>query len=113
MGDPEGIRCPVCSIPLERFEELVRCTKCRGLWAEHASLAARLELSTDELEQYLADRKLESSERKCPVCDGDCGHAEVGEVVIDVCAEHGVWFDRGEYPLTKLDARFGELLKRK
>lgn len=34
--------------------------------------------------------------RRCPVCNVLMNRKGCGEVVLDVCTLHGVWFDRGE-----------------
>lgn len=39
-----------------------------------------------------------SGERPCPICGDHMIVEQMSGVNIDVCAQHGVWLDRGELP---------------
>lgn len=105
-----GLRCPRClDVELVGIHvgehQVAECLKCTGLLVEHAVLdvvtrrgeeRAGLRLrpiaiapTTPETTTYLL----------CPQCSAHMGRKRFGErsgIVVDVCARHGVWFDRDE-----------------
>jgi len=106
-------RCPRCAKPMSAVvignAELSECPKCLGLWA-----------TTEAVERICADREQEllrlgraaampaqnavELEKKirylpCPVCSklmNRVNFARCSSVVVDVCKQHGTWFDRDE-----------------
>jgi Zn-finger nucleic acid-binding protein len=108
MGD-----CPRCRRPLEPVtigdSTLRECTKCSGLWSD-----------IDTFELICADRERQSavltfgsrheptaapytriSYVPCPDCKefmNRSNFARASGVIIDVCKQHGVWFDVDELP---------------
>lgn len=105
--------CPRCGAPLEalRIVEtgLSGCTKCDGLWVDVATF-----------ENICADREKQSAVLgfinthaprglpmtkvnyvPCPTCSGLMNRnnfARASGVIVDICKQHGVWFDADELP---------------
>lgn len=108
---PSSLRCPTCVVPFRAFSggtgTLGECTACGGQFVEHALLADLLErrelfrvvpraLPARENPALAAVRYL-----PCPVCGKRMNRNNFGGtsgVVVDVCAQHGIWFDPGELP---------------
>jgi len=109
--------CPNClaqlgSINVGTLSKLVieKCPKCYGLFFDHHELERLLEESVDQ-PQRIDHRKLHELlqhprhkddivYRRCPVCDSMMQRKNYGGksgVIIDVCHEHGVWLDAGEF----------------
>jgi Zn-finger nucleic acid-binding protein len=112
--DEKAGDCPRCRVPLEVNkigETLLRsCTKCSGLWLEvvvFETICADRESQSAVL-LFLDKRTLRGSEPltkinyvPCP----DCGElmnrnnfARASGVIVDICKQHGVWFDADELP---------------
>lgn len=109
---PSNYACPQCRIPLFTSAvgdaELHQCHRCGGLW-----------LTKERFEHIAADRE-ERGEvlgalpgatpqkaiapetiryRPCPTCGqlmNRVNYARVSRVILDVCKDHGLWFDRDE-----------------
>ena len=76
----------------------MRCPTCRGAFLEAAVLTAMASAMGGEPPRptpVSAERPL-----ACPTCGEALARVQVagepGQVEIDACARHGVWFDRGE-----------------
>jgi len=107
--------CPRCQIKLNRLEieeiNLRECEKCSGLWADaetFETVCANRESQSVVLNFISA--KHSATENKTPVkvnyvpCP-DCrqlmnrsNFARSSGVIIDLCKQHGVWFDAEELP---------------
>jgi Zn-finger nucleic acid-binding protein len=101
--------CPDCGGLVARFEHppgfLYDCDQCGGKFVEHAALAALLK---DARETHDTFRKPEPQTnllqqkvryRPCAVCRNMMNRKNFGGasgIIVDVCAEHGMWFERGE-----------------
>ncbi len=105
--------CPRCRTRMTAVElantEVVECPRCEGIWVDKLSL-----------EQICADRERQAAvlgmpshlpadetgaiERNiryipCPVCGklmNRVNFARCSHVVVDVCSQHGTWFDKDE-----------------
>jgi len=105
--------CPRCKVILQAVEiggvELGECPRCVGLWvdieslrricADHEKQSAVMGAAT--LQPLPAEVELESKIRyvPCPVCHAlmnRTNFARCSNVVVDVCRQHGTWFDRDE-----------------
>jgi Zn-finger nucleic acid-binding protein len=102
--------CPDCKVKMTqlllRRTHFQECEKCHGIWVDQVSFD-RICASSDRQADILGDPRLATKKRPPPVvryrpCP-DCGQlmnrynfAHTSGVVIDVCAAHGVWFDRDE-----------------
>jgi Zn-finger nucleic acid-binding protein/DNA-directed RNA polymerase subunit RPC12/RpoP len=108
----EAMMCPRCQLPLFRGQDdsviLHGCGRCGGIWLDNASgqaLVKRSETSTIELVERAGARARFDAERHppvaCPVCAAACARVvlDKGDAVVDVCGEHGTWFDRYELAL--------------
>jgi Zn-finger nucleic acid-binding protein len=109
MNDGAPGRCPECSegalagIPLERFAATVHeCPDCQGVWISR-ELIERLGETSEPAPPPLVPARLKTTSpppsrfyRPCPVCGALMNRKGCGGVVVDVCTEHGVWFDPGE-----------------
>jgi Zn-finger nucleic acid-binding protein len=121
---PERVRieghelvCPACStlMPARQVSGvgLNECLACHGLWAPDDSfdllvgraIEARQQASAAELQQ-LRPRATGSNPsrqsvryRNCPECDAQMhrsNYRKTSGVIIDSCAEHGIWLDADE-----------------
>jgi Zn-finger nucleic acid-binding protein len=123
-----SMRCPRCGGECRegRVKEAVLrgCTKCAGLWIDNGTVG-RLRQHTDSDVESLA-RDLtrviampmplaqRTAQLSCPVCTKRLRRVEIPETpnAVDVCDEHGTWFDRDELAMfvrTFSEARAGEL----
>jgi Zn-finger nucleic acid-binding protein len=113
--DPDeaaALACPRCSGALEpvRLGEnrLRECAGCGGLWVDNRTFLAICH-DHERVAPLLAARPhpgpgtdaglLRVEYARCPVCRGlmnRLNFARVSGVVVDVCREHGTWFDAGE-----------------
>lgn len=108
--DALALRCMDCDEPFTVFRApagLLRdCRRCGGQLVEHALLRDLLE----QRESYGSSAPrppprphLDVRVRyvRCPVC-GDVmnrkNFAGKSGIIVDICREHGTWFDRGELP---------------
>lgn len=89
-------RCPRCATPtLVPGHDVHVCTGCGGVWLD-AERARRL------LAPLGADLQQSAAPQTAPVACPVCGQGmyicltRLAGVEIDVCAPHGVWFDRHE-----------------
>jgi Zn-finger nucleic acid-binding protein len=103
------MNCPVCHSALLVVEregiELDWCLDCRGLWFDEGELEllgeqAGRSLETEDLGRRPGDR-VGKGTRRCPRCRRKMERVSLesgpeGAVQVDRCAEHGIWFDRGE-----------------
>ncbi len=108
------ITCPRCNGPTVKkpYEavEIDSCLKCSGIWLDKGELEKVIsvkqekfapEFVTKTLSQAVAGiPKSESSNSiECPVCQSStrCINYNYGSgVIINICADHGIWFDSGE-----------------
>jgi len=103
MGSPyrEGPRlllCPRCAEMLDRaFEGVWPCPRCEGLWIAPATLDAAF----GDPRWPPGHAMWWRNSIECPECAVE-GKATVmtarmsRDVIVDQCADHGVWLDRGE-----------------
>ena len=98
--------CPRCAAALVESATIGglgahACPECGGVFADRAAVAA---LSSGTLapaaEPVLPARKVDTSGYiKCPVCDALMKRVNFGRrsgVLVDVCVDHGTWFDADE-----------------
>lgn len=105
---PSERACPVCSIPLFAASKdgyrIDACGKCGGSWIAHTDLRRMIDTSEKapvELAR-MADgapastRDRTTKTRECPECRSALVTENLAGVDIDVCGDHGTWFDRHE-----------------
>lgn len=108
----QASRCPRCRLPLFRGEDaevtMLGCGKCGGIWLDNDSgqaLVQRTQQSTIDLVERADSRARFDVETRDPVacvaCGSTCGRVKLdkGGAVVDVCQDHGTWFDRYELAL--------------
>jgi Zn-finger nucleic acid-binding protein len=95
---PRFLLCPRCGEALDRvFEGVSSCLRCEGLWIAPATLDAAFGDPRWPGGNALWWR----NSLECPECAFE-GKATLmvarlsSDVLVDQCAEHGVWLDRGE-----------------
>lgn len=105
-------RCPRCGLPL--FEgsangiAMLGCGRCGGIWLDNAS-AQRAVQTMDRAVVALADQVSNraafdvdvGAAIACPACQRPLARTRSPQsgIWIDVCGEHGTWFDRYELGL--------------
>lgn len=87
--------CPVCpDIALVFQGDRWVCTGCLGAFLQDAALTGLINEMTD-VGWELPPPTGSPGARGCPVCAQPMS-VETGEVTLDRCAGHGIWFDAGE-----------------
>jgi len=104
--------CPRCRIPMEAVligkANLEECPRCEGVWANTASVKQICE-DTEEQTAVLGqagsipapeDHDIEAIHYvPCPVCKeimNRVNFANCSHVVVNVCRQHGTWFDKDQ-----------------
>lgn len=110
---PDRQLCPRCRVNMRAITigkaPLRECPRCEGIWADTLSLqqicrdreqqAAVLGIATALPESQGVDLKKNIRYVPCPVCDklmNRVNFARCSNVVVDVCRQHGTWFDHEE-----------------
>jgi Zn-finger nucleic acid-binding protein len=107
-----GWACPRCTAGLGGEElagvHLDRCIRCEGVFVTVERMTELVErhAQLDELRALLPRKPIAMAAPRpmyvrCPVCATLMNrkqYATGAKVVIDVCRQHGVWFDGGELP---------------
>lgn len=117
--------CPRCRLSLGHAGGGVfACGGCEGTFFSSSALEtlverARNEGDTDTAESLRAGVSLSAEISgdvlylPCPICDERMNRAIFGRksgIVVDVCAQHGTWFDHGEVEIAIRFARSHEVL---
>lgn len=111
-GDAKPEPCPRCNINMDAVvigqTHMRECSKCEGLWVEVDTLK---QICNDREQQAAvlgmagplppADGNIEEHVHylPCPVCKNFMNRvnfANCSHVVVDVCRQHGTWFDKDE-----------------
>jgi Zn-finger nucleic acid-binding protein len=107
--DVTGVSCPDCEVPLVRVAlgetMLSECSRCFGIWLDSASFN-RICVEREQQAAVLGKAvPQEIDVRKawrylpCPSCKElmhRVNFAGQSGVIIDICKDHGVWFEREE-----------------
>lgn len=109
--------CPACDEPHKMHSRqlgehnisVLECDKCAGIWLNHSCFEvlqdAVLKLASEELQRVETSVAKEASPptkfryRKCPHCSLMMARKNYGNrsgIILDVCPQHGVWFDQDE-----------------
>lgn len=114
VTDPvENGKCPRCAVLLKDLQidkiSLRECDRCDGVWSD-AETFEKICLDHDERSAaltYFGSREQATQSKDpiryvpCPQCKqlmNRSNFAHSSGVVVDLCKEHGVWFDAGELP---------------
>ncbi|HUL51119.1 MAG TPA: zf-TFIIB domain-containing protein, partial [Candidatus Nitrosotalea sp.] len=124
QSDPSKTPCPACQTLMMQGTlgtiNLRQCGKCFGIWLDTVSFqqicrdsehqAATLGVASPEVPQ---NKPLEPVRyRRCPQCRqlmNRVNFAQHSGVVVDVCRDHGTWFDMNELQQIVLFIRSGGL----
>ncbi|MGD0527080.1 MAG: zf-TFIIB domain-containing protein [Polyangiaceae bacterium] len=104
--------CPDCHVPMEVMDcgsrgVLHDCGRCGGQFVEHDALRDlverhdRFDVGARTSKPSLAPVDTRVHYVPCPVCHSMMNRRSFGAgsgVIVDTCAKHGTWFDRGELP---------------
>ena len=109
----DSAKCPRCTVTLRKLTidkiVLKECERCDGIWSD-AETFEKICLDRDERSATLAffgerpqipASKIPVRYVACPECKqlmNRNNFARVSGVIVDLCKEHGVWFDAGELP---------------
>jgi Zn-finger nucleic acid-binding protein len=111
VGDVDQLKCPHCRTDFVAFAGgpglLHDCPSCGGQFVEHALLRDLLERR--ELYGQVAPRPVRPNNPTtqpvrylpCPACGSLMNRRNFGRtsgVIVDICHQHGIWFDAGELP---------------
>jgi Zn-finger nucleic acid-binding protein len=109
VGELAEPRCPACGAllaPSESRWHVLACNACGGVWtdseaARHIATAVDRELvglAKEVASHAKEDVRLSmpGTPRPCPVCQRALQEVRAARVNVDVCSEHGAWFDRDE-----------------
>lgn len=88
--EPSGLPCPRCATPLVETAGVHACPHRCGEWLPVALLDGALDLAA------LGVAIPPVLHAACPACGLAMAARQCVDVVVDVCAAHGVWFDPGE-----------------
>ena len=104
--------CPHCKINLDAVmvgkNEVRECSKCEGIWVDADSLRRICEDREEQAVVLGMASHLPASDSKeipkiqylpCPVCKelmNRVNFAHCSNVIVDVCRQHGTWFDRDD-----------------
>ncbi|MDC0676941.1 MULTISPECIES: TFIIB-type zinc ribbon-containing protein [Sorangium] len=112
IPEPDALLCSDCGVPFSAFRAaagLLRdCSRCGGQLVDHALLRDLLE----RRESYGTSAPRPPPQRpehvdvrvryvRCPACGQRMNRknfAGKSGIIVDICREHGTWFDRGELP---------------
>lgn len=103
-----SLACPVCKVPFASGKTasatIQACNTCGGVWLDN-ELSSRIVQTVDPEAVALADEAAAHAEKEtahgelaCPACGVTMRvvTVDVANVDLDVCPEHGTWFDRNE-----------------
>ena len=109
------LRCPRCTGRLERVDfgavHVEQCARCLGCFVrtedfgemvEREEAGERLDMAFVSPEGRALPRQALLALVRCPHCPREMDRARFdqrAELVIDVCASHGIWLDAGELPM--------------
>ncbi len=97
--------CPSCGEALVEAtmfggSEVLRCEACPGIFMSHSTVAeftnTLQEVTITEHIFADATTPMACDGRVCPHCQQNMSVAHVGMVIVDICEDHGVWFDADE-----------------
>jgi Zn-finger nucleic acid-binding protein len=116
-GAATDLPCPVCaesptlfSRPLDAGLTLIECHGCAGIWLRHEEFDLVTQRARGEAALYTPQSLAKAREqntlqqagpmyRRCPVCKNMMtrrNHGKTSGVIVDLCVDHGVWFDADE-----------------
>lgn len=105
--------CPRCQAAMNAVQlgniDLLECPRCEGIWVDKLSLeqicadrerqAAVLGMPSQLPQDLVGNIEQKIRYLPCPVCRklmNRVNFARCSHVVVDVCSQHGTWFDKDE-----------------
>jgi len=134
-GQTTELLCPVCGeghfLSSRKVGQvsLMECSRCVGLWLGHETLSSLLEQASREsldIDGMFASGPVALAQeagaapqhgglyRKCPQCRRLMNRRNYGRksgVIVDICRDHGIWFDAEELPALLRWVRSGGLAR--
>lgn len=111
LSEPDSLSCPWCRERLQAFSgdggRLHDCAHCGGQFVEHGLLLWLLErravVGRAVPRRVPQENPLLQPVRylRCPCCDVLMNRKNFGGssgIIVDICSQHGSWFDSGELP---------------
>ena len=92
----DALTCPTCNVPLAIAGYTERCETCDGAWIHEDVLVGMLQETTSTMVFLPWHPRPKDQERACAVCRAPMAPVSLGDVALDRCAEHGIWFDAHE-----------------
>jgi Zn-finger nucleic acid-binding protein len=92
----DTLTCPICTTPLTTAGRTDRCKTCDGAWIHEDTLVGMLQETASAMVFLPWHARPKDQERACAVCKAAMAPVSLGDVALDRCAEHGVWFDATE-----------------
>jgi Zn-finger nucleic acid-binding protein len=102
-------QCPRCRVPMQGMRigdySVVECSRCHGLFVSHETFelmqdhSTRIVEAAHETNRTAVQPETQFHYIRCPVCRQMMNRqnfARVSGVIIDICRDHGIWFDSGE-----------------
>lgn len=102
-------RCPACHAELYRAPvrwNVLACFSCGGVWADMAATERVANIVDHELIEIArstakscagaTENITPITERACPICTQPMEPIRHARVALEICREHGTWFDRDE-----------------
>ena len=90
------LSCPACGDPLDEAGRTFRCRLCEGAWITEETLVAILEQRASTLVELPWKARADDKPRPCAECKANMQTVDLGNVQLDRCPSHGVWFDADE-----------------
>lgn len=101
--------CPRCRVPMQGMRigvfSVIECGQCHGLFVPHETFEMmqdhtdRVIVATNGMNRTEVQTETQFRYVRCPVCRQVMNRqnfARVSGVIIDLCRDHGIWFDPGE-----------------
>jgi Zn-finger nucleic acid-binding protein len=116
MNAVAPFKCPRCNVELNvgRAPDMTMhaCARCGGLWLDNENTGIALkglsQPTKDMIVQITSNAQAEVDKTplvQCPVCAKTLDRMQRFGVEVDICGEHGTWFDRTElYRLAQASA---------
>ena len=90
------MKCPVDQAVLHQAGYTFKCDRCEGAWVKDEVLVPMLEQHASALVELNWQPRQDGPARPCPECGTSMQTVTLGDVALDRCPTHGVWFDNGE-----------------
>ena len=90
------LHCPADKTPLQRAGFTHRCPTCKGAWIAEEVVVGMLEERASTLIELPWQPRTTGETRACADCGEPMQMVDLGDVELDRCPSHGIWFDDSE-----------------